>query len=281
MADGLLDVATSTARHVAVAIDAAGGAGNRRYTYLVPDELADLAAGEAVLVEFGRRQAIGVVLGDAPPLEGVTAKPVTGRVRADGPLVPPLALRLVDWISDHYLAPPALVIRAILPPGLLERLELVVERTVEPEPADLAPADRDLLAQLERGGRPARNLVSADGRVALLRRLRALADRALVTIDWTLVAAAVGPRYERWVRLTDDGRAAARSIAAGGTVPGRPLGSRQVAALAELLRDSPDPTHPGLAGAALGERHGTAALASLARRGLVAIDVRERPRRPL
>ena len=177
MADGLLDVPASTARHVAVAIDAAGGAGNRRYTYLVPDELADLVAGEAVLVEFGRRQAIGVVLGDAPPPEGVTAKPIAGRVRADGPLVPPLALRLVDWISDHYLAPPALVIRAILPPGLLERLELVVERTVEPEPVDLAPADRDLLAQLERGGRPARNLVSADGRVALLRRLRALATK--------------------------------------------------------------------------------------------------------
>ncbi len=30
--DAILDVPTSAARHVAVAIDAAGGAGNRRYT---------------------------------------------------------------------------------------------------------------------------------------------------------------------------------------------------------------------------------------------------------
>src|SRR5204863_9269201 len=53
---GLLDVATSAARHVSVAIDAAGGAGNRRYSYVVPDDLADLEPGEAVIVEFGRRQ---------------------------------------------------------------------------------------------------------------------------------------------------------------------------------------------------------------------------------
>ena len=65
--DATLDVPTSTARHVAVAIDAAGGGGARRYTYVVPPELEDLAPGEAVLVEFGRRQALAVVLAEAPP----------------------------------------------------------------------------------------------------------------------------------------------------------------------------------------------------------------------
>src|SRR6185503_10090232 len=127
--DVILDVPTSAARHVAVAIDAAGGAGNRRYTYAVPPELADLSPGEAVLVQFGRRQALGVVLADAPPPDGIAAKPIVSRVRADGPLLPPLSLRLADWIAGHYLAPPALVVRAMLPPGLLERLELLAERT--------------------------------------------------------------------------------------------------------------------------------------------------------
>ena len=51
------------------------------------------------------------------------------RVRADGPLLPPLSLALARSIADHYLAPPALVLRAMLPPGLLERLELVAELT--------------------------------------------------------------------------------------------------------------------------------------------------------
>ncbi len=54
----------------------------------VPDGLGDLEPGEAVVVEFGRRQALGVVLGPAaePP---VPAKPVLARVRSDGPLLPP------------------------------------------------------------------------------------------------------------------------------------------------------------------------------------------------
>src|SRR4029079_18036456 len=47
-------------RAVEVAVDAAGRGGDRTYTYLVPDALADLEPGEAVLVEFGRRQALGI-----------------------------------------------------------------------------------------------------------------------------------------------------------------------------------------------------------------------------
>ena len=283
--DATLDVRTSTARqvarHVAVAIDAAGGGGSRPYTYLVPPELADLSSGEAVLVEFGRRQALGVVLGEAEAPDGIEAKPIASRVRSDGPLLPPLSLRLAVWIADHYLAPPALVVRAMLPPRLLERLELVAERTSSEPPPGLPPADRDLLDQLEHRPRPIRDLVSSEGRAGLLRRVRALADQGLATLDWTLLGAAGGPRYERWVRLTGAGRAAADALSAGEAIDGRALGERQRAILAELRRDAPDPAGPGLEGAPLGDRHGTAAVASLARRGLIEIEIRERPRRPL
>ena len=286
-------------RHVEVAIDAAGGGGARRYAYAVPPALADLEAGEAVLVEFGRRQALGVVLGDAPPPEGIVAKPIVGRVRADGPLLPPLALKLAGWIADHYLAPPALVLRAMLPPGLLERLELLAERTAAPPPPGLPAAELDLLDQLERGPRPIRDLVAAEGRPALVRRLRGLEGAGLVTLDWTLLATGAGPRYERWIRLTTAGREVAAAIRAGNRPPGRALGPRQAAALAELLEAGPaappaapavigDPgpaapgsDDPGLPGAPLGDHHGTGAIAGLARRGLVEVEVRERPRRPL
>src|SRR4029079_14045973 len=104
----------------------------------------DLEPGEAVLVEFGRRRAIAVVLGDAPPPDGITAKPIEARGRTDGPLLPPLALRLADWIADHYLAPPAVVVRSMLPPGFLERLELLAERTAAGAPGGLAAPDRGL-----------------------------------------------------------------------------------------------------------------------------------------
>ena len=99
----------------------------------------------------------------APP-EGIDLKPIAARVRTDGPLLPPLSLALARWIADHYLAPPAIVIRAMLPPGLLERLDLVAERRPGAPPSDLAAADRDLLEQLDRGPRAVRDLVAPEGR---------------------------------------------------------------------------------------------------------------------
>jgi primosomal protein N' (replication factor Y) (superfamily II helicase) len=265
-------------RLVEVAVDAAGAGGARPYTYAVPDELADLADGEAVLVEFGRRQALGIVLGSAVSTGGAVPKPIVDRVRADGPLLPGLTLSLARWIAAHYLAPPALVIRSMLPPGLLERLELVAERTPGAS-ADAAPIDEvdaDLLEQLATGPRPARELAAPDGRAGLLRRLRSLAGAGSVTLDWTLLGASAGPRYERWIRLTPDGTSAAREVAAGRRPAGRPLGARQLAALAELVGAA-----NGIAGPDVSGRHGTSTIASLLRRGFVEAETRERPRRPL
>jgi len=269
-------------RLVEVAVDAAGAGGSRPFTYAVPESLADLQDGEAVLIEFGRRQALGVVLGPAHEAPA-TAKPIIERVRADGPLLPPLTLALARWIAGHYLAPPALVIRAMLPPGLLERLELVAERTPRPTPTsapgDLDIADVDLLEQLEGGPRSARDLAAPDGRAGLLRRLRGLESRDLVTLDWTLLGAGAGPRYERWIRILPAGRAAAAELAAGDRPVGRALGPRQVEALAELAGQGVPAEGPSAAEVA--GRHGSATLASLVRRGLAETGVRERPRRPL
>jgi primosomal protein N' (replication factor Y) (superfamily II helicase) len=270
-------------RLVDIAVDAAGAGGARPYTYAVPDELADLEEGEAVLVEFGRRQALGIVLGPTTAVGGGGAepKPIVDRVRADGPLLPGLTLTLARWIAAHYLAPPALVIRSMLPPGLLERLELVAERTPTSsggsvENGALDRADVDLLEQLEAGARPARELAAPDGRAGLLRRLRGLAGTDLITLDWTLLGASAGPRYERWVGLTSEGVAVGDEVASGGRPAGRPLGAKQLAVLTEL-RGVPG----GLAGPDLAARHGTSAIASLVRRGLVETETRDRPRRPL
>jgi primosomal protein N' (replication factor Y) len=268
--------ASGAMRFVEVAIDAAGAGGMRTYTYAVPDALADVEAGEAVIVEFGRRQALAVVLGDVPEPEGIKAKPLAARVRADGPLLPPLSLGLARWIADHYLVAPALVLRAMLPPSMLERLELVVERTPDSAgvSADGDAVTLDLLEQLAGGPRPARGLAAPEGRAGLLRRLRALETEGLVTVDWTLTSAGAGPRFERWVVATEAGRAAVRDPAA---VEGRPLGPRQRDALTELAAGRPH----GFLSAELSGRHGSGAIAGLVRRGLATADIRERPRRPL
>jgi primosomal protein N' (replication factor Y) len=272
--------ASPAGRLVEVAVDAAGARGST-FTYLVPPALADLSVGEAVLVEFGRRQALGVVLADATLSPGITPRPIVDRVRADGPLLPPLGLALAREIARHYLAPPALVIRAMLPPGLLERLELVAElapvrETPHPELV-LDAVDADLLGQLEKGPRPVRDLAGPDGRAGSLRRLRAFAAEGRISLEWTLLGAGAGPRYERWVRLTETGRVAARRLQLGETSGQPRLGPKQQAILGTLSLE----VAGELPGVDLSARFGSGAVASLVRRGLAEADVRERPRRPL
>ncbi len=296
---------------VEVAVDAPAGPGPRTYTYLAPTELGPLEPGEAVLVPFGRggRQAIGIVIrtGAAVPVEAAPElRPVAARVRSDGPLLPPLSLRLAGDLSEHYLAPLAMVIRAMLPPGMLERLDLVAEVTAHGEAAlahadpGLPAPDLDLLDEIAGRARSVRELATPDGRAGLLRRLRGLAGDGLLDLTWTLLGAAVGPRFERRLWLTTEGRIVADAVLAGRRPPGRPLGPRQRAALAELAAGAPGegalgPDGPGMPGepgpganaeagaaaAEVAERHGASALAGLVRRGLVRAEVGERPRRPL
>jgi primosomal protein N' (replication factor Y) len=145
----------------------------------------------------------------------------------------------------------------------------------------LSPPEVDLLDELAAGrARAVRDLSSPEGRAALLRRLRALADEGLVELTWTLLGAAVGPRYERRLWVTAEGRVTAVALATGDRVPGRPLGPRQKAALAELVSLEPFP-QDGVPAAPVAEQHGSSSLAGLVRRGLLRAEVRERPRRPL
>jgi primosomal protein N' (replication factor Y) (superfamily II helicase) len=293
VADSRDRIGGQTSREVAV--DAPGA--SRTYTYEVPARLSGIDDGEAVLVEFGRsRQALGVVLGPARGEPPPNAKPILARVRADGPLLPRLTLDFARWISEEYLAPPAATLRSMLPPGMLERLELVAEwsgpaaatvaesgvsESSQIVAVDPGPDDRQEAAILERlasGPRPVRDLEGIDGRAATLRRLRSMAARGVVRLEWTLTAASGGPRFERWLRLTDEGRGAGGGAATG---PGATrLGPRQRALLADLVT-AEAAGEAGLAGAEAAHRHGSATATGLIRRGLVVADVRERPRRPL
>ncbi len=106
-------------------MDAPAGPGPRTWSYLVPPGMDSLEPGEVVLVPFGRggRQSIGIVIGPGIAASGTDLRPLAAVVRTDGPVPPMLSLSLAGWIAEHYLAPLAVVIRAMLPPGMLERTE--------------------------------------------------------------------------------------------------------------------------------------------------------------
>ena len=306
---------------VEVAVDAPGA--TRTYDYSVPSRLVPIDPGEAVLVEFGPDgRPWASCSGLRPASRGIELKPLLARVHADGPLLPPLTLSFARWISEEYLAPPAATLRSMLPPGMLERLELVAEwlppgwrrarswadvgdelgggadrgagrdeaAVGRPEP-ELDPAEAAIRDRLANGPLAVRDLESGEGRAGLLRSLRAMADRGLIRLEWTLTAATAGPRFERWLLLTRGG-AASRPRGRRGECPR--LGPRQRALLEDLAGADaaataagavPDDSTPagarGLAGAEAANRHGSGTATSLVRRGLVVAEIRERPRRPL
>lgn len=265
-------------RFVDVAVDAPGVPGGQAFTYAVPAPLADIALGEAVMVEFGRRRAVGVVLADAPE-PGMGTKPLLARVRSEGPLLGELCRRLALHVAGHYLAPPGLVIRAMLPPGTLERIELFAvplggEVTRGGEPGLLEAA---VMASGESGVR-VDDLPPAASRATLLRSLRQLEAEGALRLEWSIVPATARPRLERWANITAAGRDAAALLASDGRPAGSPLGPRQRALLAELCAVGHDGAE---AAARLGQRHGPAAVTSLARRGLIELETRIVERRPL
>ena len=264
---------------VEVAVDAVGAAGGRSYTYSVPDRLSGLEAGEAVIVEFGRRQALGVVLGPAArsDIPAGEMKPISERVRSEGPLLPPFQLALARIIAEHYLAPVAMVIRAALPPGTLERLDYVARASgtataLQPVRA----AEVDLLARVVEAGPagiPVARLTGARDRAVTVRRLRSLAAVGQIELAWELRPPTVRRRYLRLVRLTDLGRAASVD---GRLAEGRRLGPRQQAALAALAVD----TRQAVPAPEVAARFGAGTVTSLARRGLVGLEATAADRLP-
>jgi len=252
------------------------------YSWHVPPALVDLEVGEAVLVEYGRRQAVGVVLRERDPADapGRPTKPVLARVRSDGPLLTPLQARLAIHVAEHYLAPAAMVVRQMLPPGELERIEFVAAPAAGVPERALADADRILLDAVMAApdGVPVDDLPLEPNRATTLRRLRALADDGLITLDWRLRPTSVAPRAERRVVVTAEGMAVLARLATGERPAGARLGPRQEALLLELAGGIPD---EGIVAARLAERHGASAVTGLVRRGWLELVVGTRERRPL
>ena len=114
----------------------------------------DLAPGTRVLVSFGKRRVVGVVMGQTSVAPGIKAGVVVGhdpakitikpieKVIDDTPMYSPVVLELARWISSYYFHPIGEVLRTMLPASAEKVVAETYVLTPEGETARQAPATR-------------------------------------------------------------------------------------------------------------------------------------------
>lgn len=179
------------------------------YTYLVPDDMADLVTvGMRVVVPFGARRYYTGIVRDVhhrAPSAGYALKPIF--VAPDEtPVVRPAQLRFWDWMASYYLCTPGEVYNAAVPAGLRPDSETVVSLSDGyAEGAPLSPKAEAALDALATFPKPP-TVAELERRARvrnLLPTLTALVAEGAVHVD-AEVKAGITPRRETFVRLAAD-----------------------------------------------------------------------------
>ena len=250
----------------------------RTFHYRIPEPLLGaLRTGHLVWVPFGRRELQGVVaeMDDAAPVEKV--RDILCLADPE-PVLSPEQVELATWMSEYYLAPLHMVVRAMLPPGVTQKVDVVVRLDEamladDAMPEGATPPQRALLELLRARGPLTLPQIA---RSAKMRNYRAVVDQ-LVRHGWATKAEearapVVRPKLSPVVRATPD--------ADPETLPERASSQRAVLAYLLARREGGDEWVPAEevreeTGA------GAAALRGLAERGLVEQERREVWRDPL
>src|SRR4051812_44564222 len=164
------------------------------FDYRVPSEMEDVKVGSMLVVPFGRRRLVGVVVGlaehsDVPPERLVEPLQALGRG------VPPELVSPGLWVAEEYCSTPARGLALVLPPGtgtagpprVGVRRALVAELTDEgraaaaqPGTARLGERQRAALEALAEGPLPAASVARDIG--GGHSTLRSLEARGLVAL---------------------------------------------------------------------------------------------------
>ena len=151
----------------------------RLFDYLPPAGDPPPTAGARVLVPFGKRDLVGIVIGPsgASGPEPRRLKPVH-RV-LDAHLLDPELLSLVRWATRYYAAPPGELVGHALP-ALLRRNREILPRSIRwlrltergrTVALDRAPRQREIASLLQEGPRTRDELTAAGARGDALRRM--------------------------------------------------------------------------------------------------------------
>jgi len=86
------------------------------FDYRIPGEMAEVGVGSMLVVPFGRRRLLGVVVALTEESELPPERLVEPLTALDSG-VPPELVRLGLWLADEYCSTPARGLALVLPPG--------------------------------------------------------------------------------------------------------------------------------------------------------------------
>ena len=164
------------------------------FDYRLPGRLEGIGVGSMLVVPFGRRRMLGVVVGMAEHSELPQERLVEPLAALD-PEVPPELVRLGLWVAEEYCSTPARGLGLVLPPGtgrgarprVRARLALTAELTGAGRQALLAGGSslgarqRAALEVLAAGPATAAELSATTG--CSHPSLRSLAGRGLISLE--------------------------------------------------------------------------------------------------
>jgi primosomal protein N' (replication factor Y) len=203
------------------------------FDYLLPEALQPVGVGSLLVVPFGRRRVLGVVVDLAERSELDPAR-LAAPLEALEQGVPADLVRLALWMARAYCSTPARALGLVLPPGVGpggERPRVRAKRRLVAELANaaldsprLTAGQRAVLDALASGPLPAAELPLGHG------GLRRLADRGLIVLERRDVrrrpaSAAVGSASPHPPTLTpaQDAAAARVELALGAGTPAQLL----------------------------------------------------------
>jgi primosomal protein N' (replication factor Y) len=175
------------------------------FTYSVPEGM-DVRVGQMVLVEFGRREAVGSVMrvasGEKPP--PFALKPVMEILRPE-PLFGEGFAELVGFVSSYYMYPEGLAVKEILPGGVAPKLAKKVTLTEDgmalpPEPGGAERPTLELLKSARQEGVPWSAFKSDSER----RHVSSLVRRGLARFSWDLASRGTAFSFEWIVAPTEN-----------------------------------------------------------------------------
>ncbi|MFH1147155.1 MAG: primosomal protein N' [Pseudomonadota bacterium] len=174
--------------------------------YIVPEPLRKcIQPGLRVLVPVGSRVVTGYILDLVPSSEKTELKEIL-EILDDGPLLSPVLLDLLKWVSRYYFFPVGKVVEIALPRGLSvkSRRQLIITDAGKKRVEEGAPPEPTGVLELFKRGKPV-------GITALTRQFPG-ADHKIVPVlvkdgflEWKqVIGRPKGFKEEKWISLTGE-----------------------------------------------------------------------------